>query len=91
MKMQQRPVPLKKPNYSGELYFMLLVTCAAKPLASISRNSMNQNTSMKNNRKSIEIISNSFKLLSIITKGIKLVSQHLSVFPLVLFILSFYF
>jgi hypothetical protein len=44
MKMQQRPVPLKNPNYSGELFFMLLVICVAKPLVSISRNGMNQNT-----------------------------------------------
>ncbi len=76
MKMQKCPVPLKKPNYSGELYFMLLVTCVAKPLVSLSRNRMNQNTLMKNNRKSIEIISNSFKLQVLSLNKITLVSQH---------------
>jgi hypothetical protein len=41
----------KKPNNSGELYFMLPDTCAVKPLISISRKKMNQNTLNKMKQK----------------------------------------
>jgi hypothetical protein len=43
-----RPLTLNSHNISGELYFMLPVTCAVKTLISISQNRINQVTSNRN-------------------------------------------
>jgi hypothetical protein len=51
---------LNRCKIAGELYFMLLVTCAVKPLTAISQNRMHQNTRNKMKQKSK--ISITFKL-----------------------------
>ncbi len=42
---------LNRCKIAGELYFMLLVTCAVKPLTAISQNRMHQNTRNKMKQK----------------------------------------
>ncbi len=56
---------LNNHNISGELYLMLLVTCAVKPLLQFPRISCIKIKLTKLNRKSIEIISNTFFKLQV--------------------------
>jgi hypothetical protein len=62
---------LNRRNVSGELYLMLLVTCAVQPLIAISQNGMHQNTLNKMKQKINQNNIKYFQTSSMIKSSVK--------------------